>query len=194
MTALSPWLGKVAAFGLLFGLVGVAGLYGGLPLWQRHQQVELQIGQAEELIERFAQARDKKAAFETRIAELRSRQSQSGVFVAGETDAVAGADLQQRVKAAVDGAGGQLKSTQILPPQSVEGFERVGVRVAMVGTIESLFQLLYDLESGRPYLLVDNLDVKARRTRRRKNDTAEAAVSLTVRFDLYGYLSPEAGS
>lgn len=194
MTPMPAWLSKVAAISLLVALLALVAFYGAYPLWRGHQSVDEEIAQSEQLIERFAKARDQKAAYEARIAELRDRQAQSGTFIAGETDAMAAADLQQRIKAAVDNSGGQLKSTQILALKDDEAFERVAVRIAMVGTIESFFQLLHDLEGGRPYTFIDNLDVKARRARRRKADQEDVATQLTIRFDLYGYLSPEAGS
>ena len=194
MTALPNWLSKLAAFALLFGLIGLTAVYGAMPLWQRHQNLDEQVLQAEELVGRLAGIRDKKSTLEARLVELDERQLKSGLFVAGETDAMAAVGLQERVKAAVSATDGQLKSTQTLPPQNIEGFDRIGVRVAMLGTIDSLFELLYDLEAGRPYLLVDNLDVKARRARSRKATTEVSAVQLTIRFDLYGFLGPEADS
>ncbi len=59
----------------------------------------------------------------------------------------------------------------------------------MTVTLEPLQNVLYTLESAKPYLFVDNLDVRRRVQRRRRKQTQpEAESRLTVRFDLYGYI------
>lgn len=91
-----------------------------------------------------------------------SGQAASGSpFLEGPTITVAGADLQQRVVAAVQKVGGAVLSSQVdlQGAQSTKGF------VSLTATCEIeqavLQQLLYDLEAGMPFLFIDQLVVQA---------------------------------
>ena len=81
-------------------------------------------------------------------------------FLEGSTVTVAGADLLQRVAAAVTKAGGNVLSSQldIQGPNAKAGF------VSMVANCEleqsALQSLLYDLEAGMPFLFIDQLDIQ----------------------------------
>ena len=68
------------------------------------------------------------------------------------------------------------------------------IRVQLSGTTSALHKVLYRLESGKPFLFLDNLDIGNRRARRRrKNQTQDQNPELRVRFDLYGYLREDVG-
>jgi general secretion pathway protein M len=75
----------------------------------------------------------------------------------GATVTVGGANLLQRVAAAVTRLGGNIVYTQVdlQGTQSKEGF--VSVTVSCEIEQPALQQLLYDLEAGMPFLFVDQL-------------------------------------
>jgi len=61
-----------------------------------------------------------------------------------------------------------------------------------------VFALLHELETQKPLLLVDNLTVRSKVTRSRKNKRdrtkpAKQGYSLDVQFDIAGYLRGKAG-
>ena len=193
MRELPAWLSRLTAVLLLFALIAFAVFGVALPVRTAYDETEGALAHTRELLARYERASARKSALAARLAELGKRQAQTGIYVKGATDAVAAADLQERIKAAIASAGGELKSTQILTVRDEGEFQRVTLRVAMTGRVVNLYRLLYTLEGGRPYLFVDNLDVKARRSRRKKDEDANADPQLTIRFDLYGYLKPEIG-
>lgn len=116
-----------------------------------------------------------------------------GIYLDGDTDALAAASLQEVVNATVEGSGGRLRSIQILPAKDDGKFRRISVRAQMSATIVQLARLLYAFEANKTYLFVDNLDVANRRARRRKDQAIEMDPTLIVRLDLSGYMRPEVG-
>jgi general secretion pathway protein M len=86
---------------------------------------------------------------------------QGSPFLEGQTVTVAGAALLQRVAAAVTKVGGNILSSQV---DVKEAQQKAGL-VSMVASLElaqpDLQKLLYDVESGMPYLFVDQLTVQA---------------------------------
>ncbi|MGX1165406.1 general secretion pathway protein M [Bradyrhizobium sp. USDA 372] len=85
-------------------------------------------------------------------------------FLEGPTVTVAGANLLQRVAAAVGEAGGSVQSSQVdvSGAQARDGF--VGLVVSCELEQSALQKLLYDLEAGMPFLFVDQLDVQVPQT------------------------------
>jgi general secretion pathway protein M len=79
----------------------------------------------------------------------------------GPTVTVAGAGLLQRVAGAITKVGGSIVSSQVdlTGPQAKDGFITVTANCEV--DQPSLQQLLYNIESGMPFLFIDQLVVQA---------------------------------
>lgn len=142
------------------------------------------------MLERYERLAAAKTAHEEHLEALRRRQSGTGIYLVGGTDALAAAELQKRIRAAVVRHGGELRSIQSLPARSDSGFRSIAVRVQISASLSSFHNLLYELESQKPLLFVENLDVRNRRANRR-GALDNLDPQLTIRVDLLGYLQPE---
>jgi general secretion pathway protein M len=82
-------------------------------------------------------------------------------FLEGQTLTVAGAALLQRMGGAVGRIGGNILSSQVelQKPDSKDGW--ISLVVSCEIEPASLQPLLYDLESGMPFLFIDQLAVQA---------------------------------
>ena len=108
------------------------------------------------------------------LDQLQGRSARAGVsssaerpgtpFLEGPTVTVAGAALLQRVATAVGNVGGTVQSSQVdvLGTQAKDGF--VGLVVSCEMEQSALQKVLYDLEVGMPFLVVDQLDVQVPQT------------------------------
>jgi general secretion pathway protein M len=187
----TPLLGRLAALAILLALGWGAYVIALEPLYGRHRLQERIIAERQDLERRYMRIGAGRPALEAERDEVGRRLSPAGLYLEAASDSLVAAELQNRAKAAVEGSGGKLTSTQILAARDEGNFRRIGIRVQMTVTIEPLQNVLYTLESAKPYLFVDNLDVRRRvqRRRRRRNQTQpEAESRLTVRFDIYGYI------
>jgi general secretion pathway protein M len=152
------------------------------------------IAQAETLLQRYRVLAEQRPALARRLEEQQELAASAAGYLQGPSDALAAAQLQDRVKTVIEGAGGELRSTQILPAQPVAGdaaIRRAALRVQFAVTIDGLAATLYELETGQPYLLVEQLSVREQRVRRRR-DEPEPETSLDVTLELSGYLQAEA--
>jgi general secretion pathway protein M len=100
-------------------------------------------------------------------------------FLEGPTVTVAGANLLQRVAAAVSTVGGTIQSSQVdlLGTQAKDGF--VGLVVSCEMEQPALQKLLYDIEVGMPFLFVDQLDVQVPQTTA-LSDTASGKIRVVL--------------
>ncbi|MDS4040698.1 MAG: type II secretion system protein GspM [Candidatus Competibacter sp.] len=191
------WSQRLAALMLLALVVGGTfhllvdrGLLGSYRYYQT--QMEQLQGRLEQL-ERMAASRE---PIEELIARIEQDRGVAAQYLPQSVPALAAADLQQRVKAVVEAAGGTLRSTQALPPVEEGSTVKVTVSAAMTGDTDSLRKVLYDLESQTPLLFVDNLEVAARETRPRLSGGRLASytrVQLNAQFEVSGYLHKEGG-
>ena len=190
MTLSAP-LRKLLALALLALLIWSGHVYIAEPLLERWNLADASIARQAELERRYLVLGANRADLEQRLDRVGESLSPAGLYIEAASDALVGAELQNKLKSVVEQGGGILNSTQILPAAEAEPFRRIGVRVQMSGTVMALQSTLHKLESARPYLFLDNLDVRRRvaRTRTQRKRAAPPESRLTVRFDLYGYAS-----
>lgn len=191
--SLPPLAGRLLALAILAGLFLIGWLAAVQPLLERFGGYRETVAQAEEQLPRL---RALAAMAPSLAAELKRIERDPGARtrqLTGANDALAAADLQNRLGRIATANGVVLRSTQILPPEEEEGFRRIAVRVALEGDTKALLKILYGLESAPTLLFADNLEVRARsggRVRRNPADGAQAAEEiLLVRFDLAGYIA-----
>ncbi len=162
------------------------------PFTNRFEHYSQALEQLEFRLRRFSAVAASQAPLQDQVEALRQRWQAQDYLLARDTPALASADLQQLVSQAVGDHGGQLLSTQVLPPQPEDGFLRIGIKVRMTGNVEALRGVLNDLESGRPPLLVDSLQVQRSRQRFRRRSRGEPEVEpetlLEVDFELAAYM------
>jgi|HubBroStandDraft_1064217.scaffolds.fasta_scaffold35531_2 general secretion pathway protein M len=152
-------------------------------------------GTAQELqaaIERRQQAEAKLAELQAALAALKQHQASTVGFLQSSTESLAAAELQSRIKSAVEGAHGELRSTQILPGREEGGFHRVSIRGQIVVDMAAMQRMFYELEASAPFLFLDNVEIRARATSRQRVQGENP--QLDVRFDLSGYLRRATGA
>lgn len=84
-------------------------------------------------------------------------------LIGGETDAIAAADLQQRVQEMASRVGAALSSTEVLSTVQLGGYRRIGLRVSTNATWATLVQLLQSIGQTAPRMLVDDLQLRGQR-------------------------------
>lgn len=188
---LPPRASRAVALAILLGLVAI--LYFGIvaPLVNEYESFGDTIAQTQDQIARYHRAAHDLAARQTELAALERRPAAADGFLVGANDTLIALQIQNRLKSLTDAAKGELRSTQVLPPQDEGALRRVSVRSQMSTNVAGALSVLYGLESENPLLFIDNLDIRAhqggaRDVRGRGVDTANDGL-LDVQFDVYGY-------
>jgi hypothetical protein len=73
---------------------------------------------------------------------------------------LAGAELQELVRAAVEGNGGRISISQNQAAKEDGRYRQIGLNVQFFATTPNLQKILYALESQQPYLVVENLTLR----------------------------------
>ncbi len=180
-------LSRALALALLAAVCISAYAFVAQPIWARYESYRQSSVQSKELLAGYQRIGATAAALQTELIDLRSRQVVGGGYLAGASGSLAAAELQNHVKSIVSSAGAELRSTQILPLSDSGAVRRVGIRVQLPAQIGSLQRIAYALEGGKPYLFIDNVDIRRRKARKRAV-APEKEVDLEIRLDLYGYM------
>jgi len=180
-------LGPAAALAIL--LLVSAGFYTVLvqPLIDDYRNTSDSVDRMNALLDRYRRIGQSLPGLEVELARLKQQPGTRDGFFQGASDALVAAQLQGRLRSAVDAARGELKSTQVLPAVEEGKMRRIAVRGQMSSSLAAAQHVLYELESASPYLFIDNLDLRARPPERRA-ESPELDPVLDVRFDIYGYV------
>ena len=101
--------------------------------------------------------------------------------------ALAAAELQRLVKRIIVSKNAEVVSTQILTTRQEEGFDRVALKVRIRGELENIIQAFYVIETGEPFVFMDNVSVRASRGRRVRGQ-APTLQKLDIDMELIGYM------
>lgn len=187
----ASFLSRILALALLGAVLAGLYLLAVRPMTEQYLHYRQSIDQSQDLLGQYRRLGASLPALQSQLDELDRRRTSAGTHLQGASDALVAADLQNRIKGIVDAHGGQLTSTQILAAKDEAELRRIGIRVQMTATVDALYRIFHDLESGKPFLFLDNIDIRQRRARRRRKEAADDS-NLAVRFDIYGYLRTEA--
>lgn len=161
------------------------------PVIAAYRDAQESIARAQRLLQSYRERAEQRPELAQLLAEEEERALSVTGYLVAVDDALAAAELQDRVKGVVESAGGELLSAQSLRVERVEavpGVRRAGLKVRFTADTESLATILYEIETGQPYLFVEGLSIREPRRQRRRRDEPEQAPQLDVVVDLYGYV------
>jgi general secretion pathway protein M len=183
--------GRTAAVALLLVAVGAATALVAVPFAQAYRDYDASIAQLQGQLARYTAMEAMRQPLEARLAQLNAQRPDAEDLLGGGSPAVSGARLQELVKRTVAEGRGNFVSAQDLAPESEGTFERIGLRVQFITTVEGLLRSLHAIESSRPLLFVETLDIRGRAVRKGNEFDRTTAVPLTVTIDVSGFRRKE---
>jgi general secretion pathway protein M len=184
--ALPPIASRVLALAIL--LLLVVGLYVLVidPLVAEYQANRDAVEQLSAALGRYRAAGLRLPEREQALESLRKADPVREGFLQGANDNLIAANIQARVKSITEAARGELRSTQSLPALDEGKLHRIAIRAQMTVTLGAAQKVFYGIESGTPYLFLDNVVMNARVGLRRRGEADDNPL-IDVQFDVFGY-------
>jgi hypothetical protein len=110
----------------------------------------------------------------------------SRFFLKNTAPNLAGSELQDIVRAAVEKGGARLTSVQVAAPKEEGRFRQIVLNVQVIGNIGTLQKTLLALESSVPYVFVDMMRINSTQFRGARV-TPGLEPEVTVQMDLSAY-------
>lgn len=177
---------RAAALAILLALVWLLFSSVVQPILAAYDSAAASVARLEAALQRSRAGEHSVAQVEAELAALKKRQSSTVGTLRGSSDSIAAAQLQDRLKASIEAAKGELRSTQILPARDDGKFRRIAIRAQVTLGTAALQRAFYDIESSSPFLFLDNVVIRARSVSQQKDKRAQDPI-LDVTFDLFGY-------
>jgi general secretion pathway protein M len=156
---LTPQQQRWLAVGLLLFLLTVVAMLLLVPWYVKLSEYRDAVERSEPRLEAYTARIVDRSKAAASVEQIKRKIKEAGVFNTESTEALALAEMQQKIKDAVAEAEGNLMSTQVLAQQQTEGLTKILVKVRFAGRVETLEKVLYTLETATPYMLVENLQV-----------------------------------
>ena len=189
---LAPAQQRALAIALLVAAVVIVLTALLLPLVLLHRHYDQSIAGLTDRLDRYrnvaAQAPEYRKALET------MRQMDARRFFLRNTAAnLAGAELQEMVRSAIEGNGGRITTSQNQGPRDEGRFRQIIVSVQFFATTPALQKILFALEAQPPYLTIENMTLRPLNAFRgfRPAPGQEPEVNVQLDVGAYAFAEPD---
>jgi len=156
---LSPTQQRALALALFFGILVIVLLALLGPLILMHRHYDKAIAETTDRVAHLRRIAAQAPELRRALDSMKERDSRR-FFLRNTAPNLAGAEMQELVKAAIESNGGRITTSQNTSPREDGRFKQIGVNVQFFATTPALQKLLGVLESQQPYLLVDGITIR----------------------------------
>ncbi len=162
------------------------------PVVLAHLHYDRAIADSADRLERYRRVAAQAPEYRKALDAMRAHDGHR-FFLRNTAANLAGAELQELVKAAIEGNGGRITTSQNPPARDDGAMKQIVANVQFFATTPALAKILYALETQTPYTIVDNLAVRPVNVMRAFKPAAGQEPELNVQIDVIGFALPEAG-
>jgi hypothetical protein len=187
---LKPRESRALAIALLFlaVLLGLALILA--PFLLLHRHYDRAIESALDRLERYRRVSAQAPEYQKALEALRAKNGRR-FYLKNTAANLAGAELQDLVRAAVENNGGRITTIQIATPREDGRFRQIGVNLQLFATTPNLQKILYAIETQQPYLVVESLTVRPLNAFRGFKPAPGAEPEVSVLLDVSGFALAE---
>jgi general secretion pathway protein M len=152
--------GRALAIGITLVVLLLAWFAVVQPLRDWYEDRAEKLAQRHAILVRMAALAEQIPALRLQAAALGGNEPTQSSELAGDTDAIAGAGLEEAVEALAAGAGVTLASKENLPAVPNGHYHRIGLRLSLVAPYKLLVRLLQAVSQATPRMLVDDVHIE----------------------------------
>ena len=190
LKSLSPGRQRALAAGLLVAAIVVV-LFAVLgPIILLHRHYDEAIADTSDRLQRYRRIAAQAPALRTALDAMQQRDGRR-FFLRNSAANLAGAELQELVKAAIEGNGGRITTSQNTSPRDDGRFREIGVNVQFFAATPALQKILLAIETHQPYLIVESLTARPLNAFRGFKPAPGQEPELNVQLDVGAWAYPE---
>ncbi|HEY2069684.1 MAG TPA: type II secretion system protein GspM [Rhizomicrobium sp.] len=123
---------------------------------------------------------------EQQLTAARTRAAATPGLIVSDSPALAQAQVQDEVKAMVVANQGEVRTAQVVPVSTVNGFQLIAIQYDITLPMARLRDLAYAIETHTPYLFLDETDIQALQDWQ-SGDPQTTNPMLEVRWTVHAY-------
>ncbi len=180
------------AIGLLFSIIIFIGTVIFIPWYNTLNETLSEIDDLMFRVKRYERIIASREEVLTKVEQGRKEINALGYFYSLKTASLAAAKLQKRIKEIIQSAEGEQTSSQVLVPKEQDNLVRIAVKIKILGDMEMLKSLLYELDREKPLMNIEVLTIVPQRGKRnRKTRQIEHSGKVTVTLEVSSYMRKE---
>lgn len=184
---LNPQQRRLLALAILVLALGAVFSVTLVPVLLANRHYQDSIAGLESRLQRLQRAAAIGDTLQSQYEQLKGSQTTDAQYLKSNSPALAAAELQRLVKRILVAKNAEVVSTQILTTRQEEGFDRVSLKVRIRGELENIVQAFHVIETGEPFVFLDNVSVRASRGRRLRGQTPTRQ-TMDIDMELIGYM------
>ena len=190
VTRLSPGQSRTLAVVLALALLAAVAALVVVPALLLHAHYDEAIASATDRLVRYKRVAAQAPELSRALEQVRERNGRR-FFLRNAAPNLASAELSEMVKAAIEGNGGRITTSQNVQPKDDDAFKQVGANVQFFATTANLQKILVALETQQPYVVVANLTVRPVNAFRGFKPAPGQEPELIVQLDAIAWAFPE---
>ncbi|MEH6581983.1 MAG: type II secretion system protein GspM [Halioglobus sp.] len=155
--------------------------------WMARQGYQQEIDRLEPRIARLRGLVDSEEQLQTSVDQMGTRVLNM-VYPSADDPATVSAALQKNVRQLMTQAGLSVSVSRVLPVAEADDFDRIGLSISVVGSLDALDAVLDEIAAYTPLLLVVSIDIKPVPKSRAQGKGGQAVLAtlqlLTLRASL----------
>jgi general secretion pathway protein M len=187
---LSPSRQRALAAALLVVAIAVALSVVLLPLLLLHRHYDDTIAELTDRLDRYRRVAAQAPQYRKALDAMRERDGRR-FFLKNTAPNLAGAELQELVRSAIESNSGRITTSQNQPPRDDGPFKQISVTVQFFASTPALQKILYAVEAGPPYLSVENMTLRPLNAFRGFKPAPGQEPEINVQLDVAGYAYAE---
>jgi general secretion pathway protein M len=156
-----------------------------------HRHYDVAIDSMSDRLERYRRVAAQGPEYRKALDALKAKDGRR-FFLKNTAPNLAGAELQDMVKAAIENNAGRLTTISITSPRDDGRFRVIGVNLQLFATTANLQKILYAIETQQPYLVVENVRVSPLNGFRGFKPAPGSEPEVNVLLDVVGFAFSEA--
>ena len=156
------------------------------PLLLLHKHYDDTIAELTDRIERYRRVAAQAPEYRQALDSMRQKDGRR-FFLKNTAPNLAGAELQEQVRAAIESNGGRITTSQNQGPKDDGRFRQITVTVQFFASTPALQKILYALEAQPPYLSVENMTLRPLNAFRGFRPAPGQEPEVNVQLDVAGY-------
>ena len=188
---LRPSQSRALAIALLFTAILLALVILLLPIVMLHNHYDNAIASLSDRLERYRRVAAQAPEYRKALDAMRERDGRR-FFLKNTAPNLAGAELQELVRGAIEGNGGRITTSQNSVVKDDGRFKQIGVNVQFFSTTPNLQRILHALETQQPYLVVENITLRPLNAFRGFKPAPGQEPEINVQLDVAAFSLAEA--
>jgi general secretion pathway protein M len=161
-----------------------------VPVLLLHKHYDDAIADLSDRIERYGRIAAQAPEYRKALDAMREKDGRR-FFLRNAAPNLAGAELQELVRAAIESNGGRITTSQNQGPKEDGRFRQITVTVQFFASTPALQKILYALEAQPPYLLVENMTLRPLNAFRGFKPVAGQEPEINVQLDVAAFAFAE---